>query len=61
MKKLSFLFLSLCLSLAAMAQSNDPRVAEIRKMYTEAKKNIEASERKEKQGQPSNITRAVSN
>lgn len=61
MKKLSFLFLSLCISLAAMAQSNDPRVAEIRKMYTEAKKNIEASERKEKQGQPSNITRAVSN
>ena len=32
MKKLSFLFLSLCLSLAAMAQSNNPRVAEIRKM-----------------------------
>ena len=61
MKKLTLLFLSLCLSLAAMAQSNDPRVAEIRKMYTEAKKNIEASEKKEKQGQPSNITRAVSN
>ncbi|MBR5656242.1 MAG: hypothetical protein IKW98_06110 [Prevotella sp.] len=49
-----------CLLFALTASAQD-RVAEIRKMYSEAKKNIEVAERKEKQGKPSDMTRAVSN
>lgn len=51
----------LLLALTAMAQSNSERVAEIRKMYAQAKKNTAAAEKNEKAGKPSNITVALSN
>ena len=49
-----------CLLFALSASAQSDRVAEIRKMYAEAKKNIELAEKKEKQGKPSDMTRAVS-
>lgn len=60
-KRMTLLLWCTVFAISAIAQSRDARVAEIRKMYAEAKKNMEVAERKEKQGQPSDMTRAVSN
>lgn len=64
MKKNSILMVLACLliSLTAAAQSEkDKRIGDIRKMYAEAKKNIDVAEKKEKQGLPSNLLTVKSN
>ena len=64
MKRLILTATALCCLLTASAQSSPAgkaRVAEIRKMYAEAKKSIETSQKLAKEGLPSNETVVDSN
>lgn len=61
MKRIVLIFICICSLLTAGAQNKSARVAEIRKMYTQAKQDIANGQKMAKEGHPANETVVNSN